>query len=169
MERTKECTKCGIAKPLSGFSKHRLSKDGHAYQCKECNSKRAKAWRRTPIGIYTNVKGRANYYMKHDPKRYHPLEITKDDFVEWYNNEAKICAYCDIPEEKIPLVAVSFDDRVSHLVIDRKDNDLGYNEENMVLACHLCNFIKMNRFSYRDMRERAQKYIKPKWVEFIER
>ncbi len=26
----KNCTKCGVEKPLSAFYKHRLSKDGHA-------------------------------------------------------------------------------------------------------------------------------------------
>jgi len=166
---TKICTKCGNEKPLSEFGKHRLSKDGHAYRCKECARKHSKAWSLTPAGIFTRVQARANYYKKHDPKRYRPLEITRDGFVEWYNSQPKTCVYCDIPEETIPIVAVSFDRRVAHLVIDRKDNDLGYNKENMVLSCHLCNFIKMNRFSHYEMREIAQKYIKTKWMEFIER
>lgn len=93
----------------------------------------------------------------------------KKNFIAWYEAQPKQCTYCDIPEDKIPFVDISFNDRVTHLVVDRKNNDLGYNAENIVLACHLCNFIKMNRFSYHEMREIAQKYIKPKWVKFIER
>ena len=165
----KECTSCRRTVPVTEFHKHRITKDGLSHVCKECSKIRTRKFGKTPSGIYTRIKGRSTWYRNHEPKRYRPLEITRDNFVVWYESQPKICGYCDIPEEYIPLVAVSFDSRVTHLVIDRKDNELGYNKENMVLACHLCNFIKMNRFSYREMREIAQKYIKPKWVEFIER
>lgn len=33
---TKACRTCKISKPLSSFSKHRLSKDGHRHHCKRC-------------------------------------------------------------------------------------------------------------------------------------
>lgn len=166
---TKTCTKCHRELPLSAFGNHRLTKDELTYRCRECGSKHSRAWSLTPSGVFTRIRARVRYYKKHDQKRYRPIEITRELFITWYNAQPKQCAYCDIPEEKIPLVAVNFDKRVSHFVIDRKDNDLGYYEENMVLSCHLCNFIKMNRFSHIEMREIAQKYIKPKWMAFIER
>lgn len=165
MERTKECTKCGVEKPLSAFSKHRLSKDGHAYQCKECNSTRAKAWRGTPIGIYTNIKGRANYLNKKKPARFKPVLVTQDEFVEWYTKQDRICAYCSILEDDLWILREHFDNRVYRLTVDNKDNKLGYSLENMVLACERCNFIKGNLFSFEQMREIGQKYVRPIWEE----
>ena len=43
MENTKACTKCGIEKPLSCFSKRSSSKDGLRYDCKECVALHAKS------------------------------------------------------------------------------------------------------------------------------
>ena len=164
MEGTKDCTKCGVNKPLSAFSKHRLSKDGYAYQCKKCNAKRAKIWRSTPEGIYQNIKGITNFYETNNREHYKPLLISRDDFVEWYTHTPKECAYCDIPEELLYIIRTQFDRRVKRLGVDCKDNNEGYTLDNMVLACHRCNFIKLNLFSFEQMREIAQKYLKPKWM-----
>jgi ribosomal protein S27AE len=41
----KTCTKCKEYKPLKDFYNRTRSKDGKAYQCKECESKDAKLWR----------------------------------------------------------------------------------------------------------------------------
>lgn len=38
----KTCTKCGVNKPVSEFYKFCRSKDGLAYECKECSKSRAK-------------------------------------------------------------------------------------------------------------------------------
>lgn len=32
----KKCSRCEVVKPLSGYYKHKLSKDGHQYWCKSC-------------------------------------------------------------------------------------------------------------------------------------
>lgn len=45
------------------------------------------------------------------------------------------------------------------------NNELGYVEDNLVLACDTCNFTKSSVFNYEEFREIAQKYLKPKWVE----
>ena len=36
---TKQCTKCGETKELSGFHAYKTSKDGHKHQCKVCTAK----------------------------------------------------------------------------------------------------------------------------------
>lgn len=41
---TKTCTKCGATKPLTGFSKHRTTKDGFDTQCRECKREYHRAW-----------------------------------------------------------------------------------------------------------------------------
>lgn len=163
MERTKQCTKCGGTFPLSGFGKHRHSPDGHAYQCRECGKKRAALYRATPEGIYNNIKGRATFYKNHQPEIYKPMNMTKEDFKSWYVDEVKICAYCDIPEEHIGLIKTRFDKRVKRLSIDCRDNSKGYSRDNLVLACNLCNLIKKNIFTFDEMRDIAQRHIKPKW------
>ena len=42
--KTKICTKCGIAKPISEFCKRALSKDGLSYRCKLCHNTDSKLW-----------------------------------------------------------------------------------------------------------------------------
>lgn len=163
MVEMKTCTLCGEIKPKSEFGKHKQMKDGLSYWCKQCTRKRAKEYRRSPQGIYTRIKGRSVWYKNHDPKRYSPLEITREEFIVWYNKQPKICAYCDISEDDLLFLKEEFNNRVEQFVIDRKDNDRGYSLDNIVLACHRCNFIKTNLFSYEEMREIAQKFIKPKW------
>lgn len=162
MERTKECTKCGVEKPFSAFSKHRLSKDGHAYQCKECNAKRAKIWRGTPTSIYTSMVGRVNFYHKTK------ICISKEEFLEWYHSQPKLCVYCDIPEEKAIIWKKIFNHRSTKLSIDRKNAFGNYEAGNIVLCCYTCNIIKSNVLSYDEMRYVGQNFLKPKWQAYKE-
>lgn len=162
MEKTKACTKCGETKPLSDFSKHRLSKDGHAYQCKACNAKRSKIWRKTPVGIYTLIKGREGFYKQK------PFNLIKEEFVEWYNSQLKQCVYCDIPEEYLYLLQEHYGDITDRLTIDCKDNKTGYQLDNLVLSCNKCNITKNNVLTFDEMMYVGQNFIKPKWQAFLE-
>lgn len=157
-DNLKRCTKCGELKPLSAFGKHRWSKDGHAWQCKACGKQRQEIYRSSPPGIYQTLCGNANFF-----KRY-TVDFTKDEFIEWYNNEPKICAYCDVPQELIHDLTDAWNNRMTRLQVDRIDASLGYSEENVVLSCPRCNMTKSNYFTFDEMREIAQKYIKPRWV-----
>jgi len=168
MERMKECTKCKITKPLSSFNKHRHSPDGHAYQCKECNKVRSKAFRASPSGIYTTIKGRQDFYRNHGDFKDKPFKITRKEFIVWYNSQPKICAYCDLPEDKISKFYDAYNKWSSRLSVDAKDNNVGYILENIVLCCRRCNSLKSDLLSYDEMREFAQKYIKPKWQAQLE-
>lgn len=167
MERTKQCTKCGRTFPLSEFGKHRLSPDSHAYQCKDCARKRAKIYRLTAKGIYTALKGRAVWRQKNNVLNPKPFKISKKEFVDWYNSQERRCAYCEIPEEKLYLIRDDFDKRIRRLEVDCKNNELGYIKDNLVLACHPCNFFKSCLFSFDEMREIGQKYVKPRWQKRI--
>jgi len=161
METTKKCTRCGRVLPLTSFSKHKHSPDGHAWQCKECNLKRGKEWRKTPSGIYTTLRAGQRFYNKK------PVVISREDFIEWYGAQQKICVYCGIKEEDLPLVQGSYIEYANRLTIDCKVNDVGYASGNIVLACHRCNFVKSNIFSYKEMLEIGQKYIRPKWEKLL--
>jgi hypothetical protein len=39
------------------------------------------------------------------------------------------------------------------LTIDRKDNNFGYTSKNIVLACDICNVVKSNIFTEKEMLE----------------
>ena len=90
MERTKQCTRCGEVKPLSEFGKHRVSPDGHAYQCKECGKERAKAYRASPMGVFIGLRGRQTFYKRHGDKREKPFLLEKDSFLEWYGVQPQV-------------------------------------------------------------------------------
>ena len=156
--REKECTRCGKVKPLSEFHKHRLSPDGHAYQCKECNKTRARAWTKTPSGIYSTICGQAKFYNKGE------VELSREEFVEWYENEPKMCHYCGISEADLHKFGDTFNNQNRRLEIDRKDNNISYNEGNIVLACKRCNATKNNFFTYEDMLIIGRNHVAPKWA-----
>ena len=157
----KRCTKCGELKPLSDFGKHKLGINGINYWCKECVRKHTKAYRDSPAGIYTNLKG----VKKH--RKGIEFEMSRQEFVEWYKDQEKTCAYCDIPEDKLEIIHNLVNSRSTRLTIDCVDINKGYRTDNIVLACELCNIIKTNFFNFHEMRDIAQKYIKPKWQAFL--
>lgn len=163
MDGMKTCTLCGEMKPFSEFTKHRQMKDGLSYWCRECNNKRTKAFRESPSGIYTNIKGRSTYYKAKGSKFYKPINISREEFIVWYTTQERKCVYCDLPEKYLYLMKEDFNGRVSRLEVDCMDNNRGYEIGNMVLACHRCNFIKLNFLTFEEMRFIGQKFLKPKW------
>ena len=159
--KTKKCTNCGIEKPISAFYKHRYSKDGHAWQCKECNAKRGEIYRQTAKGVLVNLRS-VN-------KCKHRREVNLDEewFVNWYNTQPRVCVYCSIPEEHVLLLPEHNIMRRPRLAIDCKDNDLGYVAGNIVLACGRCNFLKSNVFTYDEFKDIGARYVKPKWMKLV--
>lgn len=55
----RECTKCGVTKPLSDFYKHHLSREGRMTKCMECTKDDARA----------NRAKRLEYYREYDRQR----------------------------------------------------------------------------------------------------
>jgi len=165
MVQTKTCRKCGRELPISEFCKHRLSKDGHAWQCRECNRARSRQFRKTASGIYTSIKGRLKFKREHLERRGTPktFSISRKDFIQWYNNQLKECVYCSIPEEKLSQWNDSHNNKVFRLTVDCMNNELGYVKGNLVLSCLRCNGIKSDLLSHEAMLEIGQKYIKPIW------
>ena len=159
--RTKTCSKCKREQPIINFGKHRGTKDGLDLWCKDCTRKHGEQYRKTPRGVYTNLKGR----ITHREKR--KLYFTIDEFVGWYNAQPKICVYCGLTEEEfIKAFQPHYKRKMKRLTVDRKNNEEGYALDNIVLACHRCNSIKSDWFTYDEMKEVAKKYIIPRIEEW---
>jgi len=155
--RTRRCSKCGKTQPIINFGKHRGTKDGLDLWCKDCAHKHGAEYRKTPGGIYTNLKGRITHREKRE------LCFTRDEFIEWYESQPKICVYCGLTEQEfIKAFQPHYKRKMKRLTVDRKNNDKDYTLDNIVLACHRCNSIKSDWFTYDEMKEIAKKYIIPR-------
>jgi len=147
--------------PLSDFGKHSITKDRLSYWCKQCNREATREYSKTASGIYSQLKGRIKFFGNK------PLTITRDEFIEWYASQPKLCVYCDLTEENLQKVINSFNDFTYRLSIDCMDNDLGYVKGNLVLSCNRCNTMKSNFLTFDEMCEIGQKYFKPKWEKHL--
>lgn len=76
------------------------------------------------------------------------FNISKTEFIRWYNEQDRICLYCKRPEAK---TLKDMGSRANRLTIDRKNNDKGYELNNIVLACYRCNTEKGNFWTYEEM------------------
>lgn len=162
----KWCSCCGKDKPLNEFNVWKKSKDGLRNHCKECQ--------RNSSNIYYKIKTEKethHFVYKSIRTRFKSgIDIAYGRFRDWYKNQLKICHYCGIPEETYEHIAElrGYGKRgYRRLQVDRKDNDLGYQERNICLACPTCNKVKNNVFSEKEMLEIGKKYIVPKWKKEI--
>jgi len=74
-----------------------------------------------------------------------------------YLRDGKTCHYCGIPETDFRRIwAGPFYGgfkRGQRLEIDRKRNAIGYEIDNCVLACAICNMAKSDKFSYEEFQK----------------
>ena len=162
----KHCKRCDRTLPIEYFSKDKKSSDEHAFYCKACCAKYTKQYneknKRNPVNIYNTLKWNAEYHNK-------SFNLEVGAFISWYNKQSKICRYCGVPEDKIPLFAKVYGGRDGRLSVDCKDNSIGYHIDNIVLACDKCNSVKNNVLSYEQMCFIGESFIKPLWLELIPR
>jgi len=165
---TKRCSKCKKVQPVSEFAKKPESKSGYSSHCKSCKREYSAKQRNTTKGIYQTIKGRVKFIKNH-PEQYRRcgkvknVLISEKDFIDWYDHAPRVCVYCDLEERNFRKINDGHINKVKRLTIDCKNNDLGYSKGNLVLACLRCNSIKADIFSFDEMRDIAQKHIKPKW------
>jgi len=172
----KKCTECGKEKPISEFYKQKNGKYGVKGNCKECHSLWHKRyhienrdrenavnerWRQNNLErrkemtrIYNNSSNGIYQKLKSRSKRKNRVcTITKDSFVKWHKSVGRVCEYCGYTHDELVKFDVRYSKRAKRLTIDRKDNDKGYIDGNLVIACGYCNEIKSNFFSYEDMKQ----------------
>lgn len=154
----KYCKKCDSVKDTSEFGKGN-DKDGLSYICLECDRLRGKEYRNSNPEKFreslanwkkNNLANARFYWIKSRAKtRDIPFDFSVEEFVNWYNSQRQCCVYCGVEGK---------------LSVDRIIPSLGYTKGNIVLACIKCNLIKSDILSYEEMKEIAEKYIKPKLI-----
>ena len=157
MSQTKHCKRCDRKLPLSKFTKHKNSKDGLNFYCKDCISEKGRKYRQTTKSVYGALKGRMNFYKTK------PVLISFENFKEWWENIPRVCAYCGISEEDVVKLEDSYNSLNERLTIDCINNYEGYVEGNMVLACRRCNNMKSDLLNFEQMRYIGQHFLKPIW------
>jgi len=161
--KTKYCSYCKKLKKLSEFYHRYDTKDTYGFYCKQCDkkynhtikqlkyhkkhwlSKKAlethRKWQKTAKGIYRTIK----FNSLNNGREFN---LSQKQFINWYNKQERICIYCRIHEKDIINNKYY---KIKRLTIDRKNNDKGYELNNIVLACDICNKVKSNIFNYKEM------------------
>lgn len=148
----KVCSTCKEKRDTAQFSKDKNRKDGLYPVCKLCKSKKnkqrylensskirakSKAWKEANRESYLakqraygnnrskTVDGKYIEYKTGAKKRGYIFNLTKDSFSKYWQQP---CFYCGTTIDTIGL--------------DRKDNEIGYTEDNVVACCKICNRAK---------------------------
>jgi len=155
MDYYKLCKTCDENKLLIKFAVHKRTKlDGnvvHYYDkiCRKCRTKDYKkkmGYLSNPTYIYSALKCRCG-----SRKNKVSVEISRDDFVEWYNKQEQRCYYCQRTLQEYLESGDSLNRNFKKLSIDRLDNNKGYKLGNIVISCMRCNFIKGDYFTEKEM------------------
>lgn len=91
------------------------------------------------------------------------VNLTNEEFKEWFEkNYDKCCYYCGVTLDQYQ--SSEFLKRIRPNIkifgIDRKDTAKGYDINNIVVACNLCNSVKGSFFSQKEFKEIGKKYIR---------
>ena len=116
----KRCFKCHKFLPLTNFYRSSYQKDGYCGECKRCQNE--------------SQERRYNIYKKNAKKRNIDFNLTKEEF---YNITSKPCYYCN---------DYSNNDINNKLYngVDRIDSSIGYEINNVVPCCDICNKMKLD-------------------------
>lgn len=157
--KTKICSVCKIKKAIEKFNNYKRGKNGKESRCKECSAKATHKWFKSIKGqIYYQLPKSIYRYLKSRAKqRKLSFNLSCQEFITWYNNELKICVYCKRTAQE---AIKDYNGYHTRLSIDRKDNNKGYQLDNIVLCCYNCNVIKGNRYTYEEMQQIAKIIIK---------
>jgi len=148
----KICSICQIEKSINEFYKDkRHEQNALVARCKNCRKNYVKKhtkerifWQCLPQSIYNKLIHSAK-------KRNIRFNISKQNFINWYNSQDKVCYYCNRTLEEIKQDIKEKERNKNRLTIERKDNNKGYVLDNLVLACYRCNAIKSNYYTEEEM------------------
>lgn len=141
----KVCKICGEEKETNGgFYFHK--KQGFRDVCKECSNKKKRATWENKQKNEEKIRSFREYTIEDRARciirTYSKVDKNKGlDFnlsLEFVINQLKkSCIYCGFESEGL----------------DRKDNNIGHIESNCEPSCTSCNMVRMNKFSFEEMKE----------------
>ena len=135
------CTRCLQIK-ASGEFPVRLyrKKNGLASWCRQCNRDFTKE---NPLNTILNSSRHTDKSkgMYNDQKF-----ITFSFLMQLYSHQKGCCWYCG--RTLVYGLEVHRYQHPDGLTIERKDNKLGHNQDNVVFACHRCNFERCDRYTF---------------------
>lgn len=167
----KYCSICKEKKPISEFYKYKNGGGDHgfSYFCKRCGKKK----RQTGEWRYSALKNNAK-------KRGIPFTLSKNEYLSLFNR--KECYYCktnfDTLDSMISWVSeyrgnnrtiLSFLQNNGKLLktMDRMNNELGYEKNNVICCCGLCNSKKGADLTTEEMVELAPKIMRRYFDSFM--
>lgn len=140
-----KCTKCQMIKTNDNFHSDVNGKNGLSNWCKQCKKDRSQE---NPIvAIMSNSKAEDKMRERYDPEKF----ITAENLERLYQHQKGYCYYCG----RTMLFGVGVD-RLLHpqgLTIERMNNDLGHNVDNVVFACSHCNKRRRNLYTFEQFRD----------------
>lgn len=141
-KRYEYCKECARKKNKVSYGKHKEKHKKRVYEYQKANG-----WHYRKKWAAEHVAERKYASLKHRCKG--KVEVMpREVFLAWFKSQKLECTYCGIQLTKMSQ-------------IDRMNPKLGYIEGNITLACLRCNMIKNNFFTPEQMKEIAEKYIKP--------
>ena len=192
MVKKKKCNKCNITKLVSEFylrKRKKLVKSKNIIKtyifpasiCKNCQKKEFKKLKPKSL----NEDGSPNWtgvlyqLKKRSKEKEINYDLSTEKFLTWFKRQKKTCRYCkfnlkDSKKAMIQLLkersffsASKFNIESPRFTIDRKDNFYGYSFDNICLACHYCNSMKSDKYSYKDFIKYAKKNIIPRFKKIL--
>jgi hypothetical protein len=171
----KQCKICKEWLDVSNFYKSVGNSGDIENKCKVCHRKfrtEPERWKKFLLNNLQYKRTAASYFSRliigNKSRHRKEINITRQEFIDWDSKQDRKCFYCDIPEEimlKNKLFCLVKGNNIFRLTIDRKDNDIGYQLDNIVLACPICNMTKGSVFGAEEFKKLAIEFIKPKWNE----
>ena len=135
--RTKTCSRCGVAKPLSEFSPHPSCRDGVRGTCKKCATDYAKAWQKKKR---TRLRGFLHTLLTAAKHRAQcggmPFELTLDYLVELWVRQGGSCAVSGLRFQYSRSKWIRNADALS---LDRIEPKAGYVDGNVRFALDAVN------------------------------
>jgi len=128
---------CGTVKPVSGAN----LRNGHSKSC-GCGKKEVTTKRNLKPPYYWI------YSMLCRTAKYRKMEcnVKYEDILEFV--KINKCHYCNEPVE---WKQHGISENLHSYQLDRIDNSIGYTKDNCVVCCKVCNRVKSNYFTYREM------------------
>jgi len=150
MEAAKVCSKCGETKPFSEFNKQTKAKDGRQSECRECERKRKREYRRTGREAAAQRANPEAYQLSKmlqgSKKRAKEKNLAHNIDIEYLRSLGlpSHCPYLGIKlrwkvQTGLGVKAKAFPESPS---IDRIDSSKGYVKGNVIIVSHRANAIK---------------------------